>query len=143
MERARSERAHAHLGSETPDRTTSENGNRTASYPMADFAHFSTKNHATKNPIVSKYSPRPRARYCRAPWRSCRSSFGGGDPFFRMNTRRRFSLEGEATIIGDYQNTLLIVSIELTYTLTPKLLIHRKYTGMTQTLDCVIHSCLG
>jgi hypothetical protein len=61
----------------------------------------------------------------------------------RMNARRRFSLEGEATIIRDYQNTLLIVLIELTYTLTPKLLIHRKYTGMTQTLDCVIHSCLG
>jgi hypothetical protein len=73
-----------------PHRTTSEN---------ADFAHFSTKNHATKNPIVSKYSPRPRARYCRAPRRSCRSSFGGGGPFFRMNARRRFSLVGEATII--------------------------------------------
>ena len=44
---------------------------------------------------------------------------------------------------SDDQNTLLILSIELTYTLTPKLLIHRKYTGMTQTLDCVIRSCLG
>jgi len=126
----------------TPHRTTSENGNRTASYPMADFAHFSTKNHATKNPIVSKYSPRPRARYCRAPWRSCRSSFRRGGSLLQ-NERRRFSLEGEATIIREYQNTLLILSIELTYTLTPKLLIHRKYTGMTQTLDCVIHSCLG
>jgi hypothetical protein len=38
-------------------RTISENGNRTASYPMADFAHFSTQNHAIKNSIVSKYSP--------------------------------------------------------------------------------------
>ena len=44
---------------------------------------------------------------------------------------------------SDYQNTLLILLIELAYTLTPKLLIHRKYTGMTQTLDCVIRSCLG
>jgi len=32
----------------TPHRTTSENGESTASYPMADFAHFSTKNHAIK-----------------------------------------------------------------------------------------------
>jgi hypothetical protein len=37
--------------------TTFENGNRTASYPMADFAHyFSIKNHAIKNSIVLKYS---------------------------------------------------------------------------------------
>ena len=35
---------------------------------------------------------------------------------------------------SEYQNTLLILSIKLTYTLTPKLWIHRKYTGMTRTL---------
>ena len=56
---------------------------RTAPSPMTDFGHFSANNHDTKNPIVSKYSPRPRARYCRAPRRSCRISFGGGVPSSR------------------------------------------------------------
>jgi hypothetical protein len=44
---------------------------------------------------------------------------------------------------SEYLYTLLILSIELTYPRTPKLLIHHKYTGKTQTLECVIHSCLG
>jgi len=72
-----------------PHRTNSKNGNRTAS----------SQNHAIKNSIVSKYSPWPRTRYCWVPRRSCRGSFGGGGPFFTMNVRWQFSLEGEATII--------------------------------------------
>ncbi len=44
---------------------------------------------------------------------------------------------------GEYLISLLILSIKLTFPLTPKLLIHHKYTGKTWTLDCMICSCLG
>ena len=63
-----------------PHCTTSKNGHRTVSYPMADFAHFSTKNHAIKNTMDPKSTPGPRAQYGRAPQRSCEGWILEGGP---------------------------------------------------------------